>query len=101
MGRYYRRNGTPCKLMEWAKAFEDREQKIVRRTDVGNVLISTVWLGLDHRFGPGGPPLIFETLVFGGTLDQEQNRYSTEEEAIAGHQAMVERVKQEPPHVQT
>jgi hypothetical protein len=58
--------------------------------------VSTVWLGLDHRFGDG-LPLIFETMVFPakdgavtswGELDS--NRYSTEEEAVAGHNAMVE-----------
>lgn len=28
--------------------------------------VSTVFLGLDHSWTPGGPPLVFETMVFGG-----------------------------------
>ena len=51
-----------------------------------------VFLGLDHQYGEG-PPVLFETMVFGGELDQEQVRYHTWEEAAAGHAAMVERVK--------
>lgn len=58
----------------------------------GGAYVSTVFLGLDHRFGQG-EPLVFETMVFGGPLDQEQERYSTWDEAEAGHKAMVERVK--------
>lgn len=54
--------------------------------------VSTVWLGRDHRFGGDGPPIIFETLVFGGPLDGEMDRYCTEAEATAGHRAMVDRL---------
>jgi hypothetical protein len=32
-------------------------------------------------------------MVFGGPLDHEQDRYSTWDEAIRGHEAMLERVK--------
>jgi hypothetical protein len=38
-------------------------------------------------------PALFETLVFGGPLSQEMDRYSTWAEAEAGHRAMVERVR--------
>ena len=51
-----------------------------------------MFLGLDHSFG-GGAPLLFETMVFGGPLDGEQERYSTWNEAEAGHKLMVERVQ--------
>ena len=49
--------------------------------------VSTVWLGLDHGFGMGGPPLIFETMIFGdhGVSDHGQWRYSTEQAARQGH----------------
>lgn len=52
--------------------------------DIGDVRVSTVWLGLDGGYG-GGPPVIFETMVFGGKYDQYQMRYCTEWEAIVGH----------------
>ena len=46
---------------------------------------------LDH---PGdGPPLIFETMVFQaeGFDEQDMERYSTLEDAIAGHKRMVKK----------
>lgn len=79
--------------LEWAQWFEHSDdERRVAFDAVGDVEISTVFLGLDHQWG-NGPPLIFETMVFNGPLDQEQDRYSTWEEAEAGHKAMVERVR--------
>ena len=79
---------------EWARKFEINPQRIVARDTIGNVRVSTVFLGIDHNFLGDGPPLIFETMVFGASaLDGEQDRYSTWDEAEAGHAAMVARVK--------
>lgn len=78
-------------LMTWARWFEGKDRHVANET-IGDSQISTVFLGLNHSFGDG-PPLLFETLVFGGKLDQEMDRYSTWDEAEAGHKAMVERVK--------
>lgn len=50
------------------------------------------FLGIDHNWGVG-PPLLFETMVFGGWLDGEQERCSTWDEAEAQHKTMVLRVK--------
>jgi hypothetical protein len=58
----------------------------VARTQVSpNVYVSTVFLGLDHRWGKQGPPILFETMIFGGVEDQYQERYATWDEAEAGH----------------
>jgi len=46
--------------------------------------VSTLFLGIDHSFGRGSPKL-FETLVCGGLHDMFLQRYSTWEEAEAGH----------------
>lgn len=54
--------------------------------------MSTVWLGIDHASFGGCEPLIFETMVFTSEddfTDIDCMRYSTEEEARAGHLAMV------------
>ena len=53
------------------------------------VTVSTVHLVFDHQYSDG-PPLIFETMVFGIADDNPQWRYSTEEEAKLGHQKVVE-----------
>lgn len=53
----------PVDLMTWAKWLEDRGNRDVAKTDVGNLWVSTVFLGLDHSFGEG-PPILFETWSF-------------------------------------
>ena len=88
MSDYYDRTGAPIGWKEWALLFEDTAARRIGydETPSGH-LVSTVWLGLDHRFGEG-PPLIFETMVFGPAEsghDLECERYSTEEEAKEGH----------------
>ncbi len=59
---------------------------------IGNSVISTVFLGINHRHGEG-EPLLFETMIFQGKHDQYQERYSTYEEAEEGHKRAVEMVK--------
>lgn len=56
--------------------------------------ISTVFLGFDHGF-MDGPPMLFETMVFGGELDGEVERYATKAQAKRGHEKMVQRVKEQ------
>ncbi len=70
----------------------------VGRTVVGEYVVSTVWLmGIDHQHGDG-PPLLFETMVFGGDYDNELWRYATEEEAMRGHLDVVDALRRgEPP----
>jgi hypothetical protein len=74
--------------MDWAWAFEDIDRRVGFDTIKPGETVSTVWLGLDHRFDEG-PPLIFETMIFGGPHDQYCDRYSTEEAALAGHDQTV------------
>ena len=82
----------PVDMMTWAKWFEKTERHIAD-THIGDVHVSTVFLGLDHQWFPGGKPHIFETMIFGGEHDQDQWRYSTWEEAEAGHAHAVKLVK--------
>lgn len=52
------------------------------------ITISTVYLGCDHRFGFGdGDPILWETMVFGLTDEDEQERWCSEAEALRGHAA--------------
>jgi hypothetical protein len=81
-------------IRKWAHSFEGTN-RVVAKTELEGAEVSTVFLGIDHQFEEGGPPLLFETMVFGGPHDQEQERYSTWEEAEAGHARMVEHVKGE------
>ena len=68
------------------------QDRIVKQEQVGVYWISTVHLGIDHSFGGGGPPVIFETMVFRSRMsDLDCDRYSTEEQALAGHEAMTKK----------
>ncbi len=82
--------------IEWARWFGEAntdDKRRVARTTIDDTEVSTVFLGLDHGFGLSEGPLLFETMVFGGPLDQEQCRYGTWEDAENGHELMVQRVK--------
>jgi hypothetical protein len=78
-------------LITWAKWFGNHADRHVADETCGDVRVSTVFLGLDHSWG-GGPPLLFETMVFGGDNDQDQERYTTWEQAEIGHKSMCEKV---------
>lgn len=83
MNIYYDMDGNPIDMEQWVYQFE-KNKRIDETHLPGGVWVSTVWLGLNHQYG-NGPPLIFETMIFGGPLDQYQRRYSTKEEAVLGH----------------
>lgn len=67
--------------------------KRVREAYVRDYRVSTVWLGFDQGFVPfNRQPLIFETMVFGPNDHRERLLYSTEEEAVEGHFAILHRL---------
>lgn len=82
---YFDRQGRPITPDRWIELFDDRSYQVVVQEEKDEVRVSTIWLGLDHSFGLGGPPLIFETMIFGGTRDGDQWRYESEEGALSGH----------------
>jgi len=94
----YDREGRPQNMAWFNEKCADMEYKRVLETQIGPYWVSTVWLGLDHSFSDDGPPLIFETMVFAtDSRDPERDtlgpdldclRWSTEQEAIKGHQDM-------------
>jgi hypothetical protein len=89
VSRYYSIDGEPMTLLEWAASVDHREDSRIGWDEKDGIRVSTVWLGLDHQWG-NGPPLIFETMIFGGDHDEEQWRYSTREQAEAGHRRACE-----------
>jgi hypothetical protein len=71
-------------IYEWGRFFES-VNRVVRQTKIGEVKISTVFLSIDHDFHNEGDPLLFETMIFGGEYGGYRKRYSTWEQAEAGH----------------
>jgi hypothetical protein len=97
MGWYREVDGVPVSIEGCpTPATWSSDSRIVAKTWVRpDVEVSTVFLALDHRFTPGGPPLLYETMVFRNGSGEECVRYSTRAEAHAGHEAMCEQVRKE------
>ena len=94
---YYDKTGKPITPAEffglkWDSAGSVSDYAKVAFDQLDHCAISTVWLGLNHNFYDG-PPLIFESMVFGGASDGDMRRYATEDEALAGHRRAVERMR--------
>ncbi len=78
-------------FLAWALWLETAERKICRDYsfgDDGGIVVSTVFLGLNHSFS-GETPILFETMVFGGKHHELMTRYHTRAEAEQGHQDVV------------
>ena len=84
-------------LEQWARFMEDTDSRRVADTSLRGCRVSTLCLGLDHRFIGEGPPLVFETMVVGGPLDQDTQHYATWQEAEHGHWAAVRAVREAVP----
>jgi hypothetical protein len=79
-------------LFKWAMWFE-KAKRHIGDDKIGDVRVSTVFLGVDHNFDFHGAPVLFETMIFGGIYNQEMERYCTKDEALKGHAEWVEKVK--------
>ena len=62
---------------------------------IGTITVSTIFSGLDYRVRCAGPPILYETMVFGGPHDGYQERCATWDQAEAMHQRIVDMVKKE------
>jgi hypothetical protein len=86
--------------LEWARWLENTD-RIVRQDRLANgeVLVSTVFLGLDHAFGlcsgKQGSPVLFETMSFDDLelLPEIQERCCEWLEAEAQHRAVLSGVE--------
>lgn len=76
-------------MLSWVKMFE-KVDRVVNKTKLGKVEVDTVFIGL--QFG-NDPPILFQTMVFGVSIDQNHDRCTTWAEAEAMHEAMCQRVR--------
>jgi hypothetical protein len=89
-------------MKEGAVVLEKVEERTVARTEVGPVIVSTIFLALDHNHYGRGAPVLFETMIFfnegpGKRPDEwadHQERYTTWELAEAGHARAIAWVKE-------
>lgn len=76
-------------LLKWASWYGVTDRVVAKSWISDKIEVSTVFLGLDHRWG-SGPPILWETMVFGGPKAGECNRCSGSwEQAEAMHEATV------------
>jgi hypothetical protein len=77
-------------IRKWSEWFEGANRTLCR-TEIRDITISTVFLGIDHSFD-GGTPVLWETMVFGGSMHGEELRYTSRLLAEEGHYEMVKKV---------
>lgn len=95
-GAYYDRRGQRIGISRWMSLQAHEDYQRVAINEIGEYVVSTVWMGLDYSFGIGEKQ-VFETMVF--TADDwygraesaalEVRRYPNEDAAIRGHESMV------------
>lgn len=80
-------------LAKWAVWFQSANRQ-VGYIEINGSIVSTVFMGLDHGFDDGKQPIVWETMVFGGTFDEHQQRCAgTREQAEAMHESVVKMVR--------
>ena len=90
-------------VVEWGEWYT-RANRIIDRTQVHDLVVSTIFTGIDFDLLRVGPPLLFETMVFQEStnapytqiraLVQGPFRYSSLEAAAAGHSELVRLIEQ-------
>lgn len=90
-------------IIDWAHWMSTHERRVMltkfESTDKNDkeILISTVFLGVDHNFG-NGPPILWETMIFPDDKWRYQRRHTSRYEAVIAHeeaQAFVEKTLKE------
>jgi hypothetical protein len=84
-GLYFDWDGTPVDRDRFMVLFAG--DRTVAVDDLGNRgRVSTIFMPMDMGIGwAGAPPLLFETMIFGGPLDGACDRYPTLASARRGH----------------
>ncbi len=93
-------NGDPkpeYDLLKWSLWFEENGKKrILKQTKIGDdVFVSTVFLGMDYSFSDEPhDPVLWETMIFVKDKGDNEERYSSKEEALEGHERIVKSYEQ-------
>src|SRR5262245_50906062 len=83
-------------VLEWSEWC--RRHRVLGQDSLpGNIFVSTVFVGVDTRDAfDFGPPLLWETMIFGGPQNRYQERYASREEALNGHRRAIQLASQSP-----
>lgn len=61
----------PATMAQWCMMYETPGSRIVKQEWIGNVRISTIFMGLDHGFG-SAIPILWETMTFSNRKDCDE-----------------------------
>ena len=81
-------------FLTWAIWYRGANRTIAC-TEINNVIVSTVFFGLDFAWGEENVPELFETMILGGELDGEKIRSATWEQAEQLHERYTTMVRAE------
>lgn len=90
---YKDRQGNYISTEKWQELLADPSYRIVKQDTIGKYFISTIWLG--HVCWPGN--YYYESTVFLGEQisdDYEIQRYTSEDQALAGHEDILLRYRE-------
>lgn len=76
-----------------AEELEHNRKAKKKKLELGGVPIklSTIFLGIDHNYTDDGPPILWETMMFGvDHTDFGQHRYHNDTQALKGHMLLLE-----------
>ena len=100
MGRYYiLKAGTVVEephYPTWAKWYEEHftDVELIARTELVHGVVLTRFLAMNMTLTTQSEPLVFETRIKGGWLDDTWERFATIDEARTGHDHWVSRVRE-------
>lgn len=89
----------------WYETAQEQRRVVVGQENIGSFFVSTVFLGVNHRFNTDAPPILFETMVFRGKEEYEPDeldgewldsttRHETWGEAEEFHENLCESLKE-------
>ena len=81
-------------LFKWGTWLQKTDRH-VGNDEIDGVRVSTIFVGLNLRYAAEGPPVLWETVIFGGKLNGYRVQYSSKEKALSGHNEACEKVRQE------
>lgn len=77
----------------WLKSMQ-RKTHVLKMDSFDKTIVSTVFLGIDHRMFENSDPVLFETMIFNhDKFNNYQQRYTNYDDAMRGHQVAVNLVK--------
>jgi hypothetical protein len=92
--RHYDRKGKEITIEEFRRLYRPEYYQLTR-TRLGDTLVSTMWLGVNHASTESGPIEIFETFIASPDprYDGYVGHYATEKAARTGHRFLVARIR--------